>query len=197
MFQFYYLGKRMNKNILTIYTIAMLIFTACSQPTVSNKAKHHHTSFTHTWVNPSAQACISHGGEINSRGICEATLKEAKAICKAEGNILPTIEQLVGLSLECGAVPIPYKGKKSKFSSYVNSLRQKNIDNKTYQECIESQDINVLHPYISKSGVKVRAFMPGFEVQTLTFRSGHVGKFYDIPSARIRYSQYVICIKGK
>jgi len=179
----------MNKNILT-YTIAVLIFTACNEPTISNKAKNTH-AFTHTWSNPSAQACKTHGGEVNAKGICEATLKEAKAICQSEGNDLPTIEQIVSFSSECGAVSVPYKGKKSKFSSYIGSQREKNIDNQSYQQCIESQGINVLHTYITKTT------MPGYGVRTFRFRSANVGYFYDIPNRSIKYPQYITCIKGK
>ena len=187
----------MNKNILT-YTIAVLIFAACSsQPTATNESRNVHTSFSHTWVNPSAEVCTSHGGALNARGICEATLKEAKAICKAEGNDLPTIEQMVRLSSECGAVPVPYKGKKSKLSSYINSQRRKNIDNKIYQQCIESQGINVLHTYITRTTMpETRTTIPAYGVRKFRFRSAQVGYFYDIPNKSIRYPQYITCIKG-
>lgn len=179
----------MNKNILT-HTLIVLIFTACSEPIVSNKAKSLHT-FTYAWNNPSSQACETHGGEVNTKGICEATLKEAKAICKYEGNDLPTIEQIISLSSECGAVSVPYKGKKSKFSSYIRSQREKNIDNQSYQQCIESHGINVLHTYITKTT------MPGYGVRTFRFRSAKVGYFYDIPNRSIKYPQYITCIKRK
>jgi putative hemolysin len=179
----------MNKNILT-YTIAVLILTACSEPTISNKAKNIHT-FTYTWSNPSAQACKAHGGEVNTKGICEATLKEAKAICQSEGNALPTIEQIVSLSSECGAVSVPYKGKKSKFSSYIRAQREKNIDNQAYQQCIEAQGINMLHTYITKTTMGV------YKVRTFRFRSANVSYFHDIPNSSTKYLQYITCIKGE
>ncbi len=196
----------MNTKIL-IYTITIFIFTACGEPTISNKAKNTHI-FTHTWINPSAQACIANGGKINAKGICESNLlKEAKAICKSEGNDVPTIEQIIKFSSECGAVPVPYKGKKSKFFSYIQSQRNKNTNNQAYQQCIESQGINVLHPYITKTAIHItKSILPGYKVRTFRFRSADVNDEFEFTKNNFykqmehkptTYPKYIICIKEK
>lgn len=192
------LREKMKKKVLVYGTIVVLL-TACSVAKVNkqNKTKH---NLTETWVSPSSESCLKHGGKINTKGICEASLAHAKRICKAEGNTLPSIEQLVNLSTECGAKAIPYKGKKSKFSSYIQSIRKDNKKNKQYRQCIKDLDINLLHDYISSTTESLgMTSAVGYTIKNFNFQSGIVRDnsvsflLQDIDGK----PAYIKCVKGK
>jgi len=57
---------------------------------------------TPPWITPSAHVCVKNGGEMNSRGVCQAKWKAASRICEEMGGRLPTIGELKQVVIECG-----------------------------------------------------------------------------------------------
>ena len=54
------------------------------------------------WITPPDSLCIDEGGQVNSRGVCQANSGEAYRICRELGARLPTIEELKEVVIQCG-----------------------------------------------------------------------------------------------
>lgn len=84
----------------------------------------HVTPATPPWITPTAQACENNGGEMNSRGVCQAKWKAANRICADMGGRLPTIGELKQVVIECGGTVDIIHGNKN-VHGYEACYRQK------------------------------------------------------------------------
>ncbi len=83
---------------------------------------------TDKWLIPTDSTCLSNGGQINEKGICEAYLYNAKKICQQNNARLPTINELKKLITDCGGTI---------------DAQDKNLNNRDYQSCLKKKNFDV------------------------------------------------------
>lgn len=56
------------------------------------------------WIDPEKSVCIKKGGKVDGNGFCFATWREAQQVCLSSGGVLPSINMLKEVVLDCNGV---------------------------------------------------------------------------------------------
>ncbi len=89
------------------------------------------------WITPKNSTCRSNGGKI-VKGVCSANWQNAKAICRASEERLPSINELKKVITDCGGG--------------VNA-RDENMGDPNYQSCYKRKGFSVSSGYWSSTTV--------------------------------------------
>ena len=92
------------------------------------------------WITPAQSVCENSGGrygEYENINVCQANWENAKTICSASGDALPTIETLSTIVTDCGGV----------INDYDN-----NLNNESYQACYREKGFTSDGYWSSTSG---------------------------------------------
>lgn len=83
------------------------------------------------WITPTDIICKANSGEI-FKGICQATWQEAEEICKETNGVLPSINELREVVVDCGGII---------------DIGNKNKANKFYQSCYKAKGFSKVDWY--------------------------------------------------
>ena len=102
---------------------------------------------TSKWITPSDSVCKANEGRIDEYGICKASWKNAKKICRASGGTLPSKEVLGEVVSDCGGLLSLFDFKKmnknGKNSNYQSCYKRKGFsDSDDYWSSTSSSDYN-------------------------------------------------------
>ena len=138
-----------------------------------------------TWVTPSDNVCVSNGGKIDEKGICEANWENAKNICYSSGGKLPTMSELNQVLIDCKGISVD--------SSSLNKPMSKNIKNEYYQSCYKKQGFVNFEDYDYTSFYWSSTVHPS--VSSLAYE---IQFYYGLwGSQPMSYEHYVRCVKSK
>ncbi|CAA6807837.1 MAG: Unknown protein [uncultured Sulfurovum sp.] len=100
------------------------------------------------WIDPTKSSCESNGGKIDKDGVCKATWKEAKSICRASGGVLPSKEVLEEVVSDCGGI----------LNNWEVDKMEKNRKNSSYQACYTRKGFNSYNYWSSTSHSNYNAY---------------------------------------
>ena len=102
-------------------------------PSILLKQENTHNP-TQKYTTPAKNICESNGGKIDKYG-CSASWGNAKKICSANGQRLPSLEELNQIIHKCGGIII----KNGWVTPDYENLSEKNESNKQYQTCYQNK----------------------------------------------------------
>ncbi len=139
----------MYKVRLILIVTSMVFISNCSSPI--DVRPETFLELKNVWIMPTSESCEKFGGYYGKEyKVCEGSLEEAKLICDANNAVVPSIDDYLLMSRECGALQIQTDDEFESNDERKLSKRV-NANNQSYQTCIEKLGFYPFGDYFSSS----------------------------------------------